>query len=321
MTPSAAPAADLFADLGPLHRRRAVAVGEVLPMPMLEGVDHHYPVVDGLRLHCATMGSGEPLVLLHGWPQHWWSWRHVMAPLATRYRVLCPDIRGLGWSDGGDPSGYSLRRLAADVVGVLDHFGVERTRLVGHDWGSAIGYQACLDRPDRFRQYVALAGVHPWAPTGSSPRLYLRPWHIYALALLGPWATTRLGIPENALHAWRHAGSFSPAAAQAYLDAVKLPKAATATQAYYRNVVLRELPRYVTQHRKWRLSVPTLHLIGAHDPLTRGLSQSAVRFADEMTFESLAECGHFIAEEAPDTLVARLLEFLGSDVRSETTDA
>ncbi|WP_433732646.1 alpha/beta fold hydrolase [Nocardia sp. CA-129566] len=78
-----------------------------------------------MRIHYAEAGTGEPLILLHGWPQHWWEWRQVIAPLARRYRVICPDIRGLGWSEGSG-GGYTFERLARDLVELMDQLGVRR---------------------------------------------------------------------------------------------------------------------------------------------------------------------------------------------------
>jgi pimeloyl-ACP methyl ester carboxylesterase len=280
-----------------------------LPLPHVEGVEHRWTSIDGLRLHYAEAGEGPPVVLVHGWPQHWWSWRHAIGPLSERFRVICPDIRGLGWSEGSTaPGGYTLHRLAADVLGMLDVLGIESARLVGHDWGAAIGYRACLNWPDRFQRYVALGGVHPWAAF-SRPRLYVRPWHIYALAGLSPAATTRLGIPESALRAWRHVGRFTPEEEQVYLSALRLPSAAAATRQYYRNVVLREIPHFWRHHRAMRNGVPTLHLNGARDPLTQGLSRGYRPYAPEMDLQTLPGCGHFIGEEAPELLVDRLIQF------------
>src|SRR5215211_4049961 len=137
------------------------------PQPPCPGVAHGSAVVDGLRLHYAEAGEGDPLVLVHGWPQHWWEWRHVIGPLAQRHRVICPDIRGLGWSKGpgpeASPAQYSFGRLAADLVGLLDALQIERAHLVGHDWGSALGYRALLSWPARFRSAVMMGGVHPWS--------------------------------------------------------------------------------------------------------------------------------------------------------------
>jgi pimeloyl-ACP methyl ester carboxylesterase len=110
----------------------------MIEMPHVEGVAHRYHLVDGVRIHVAEAGDGPPLVLLHGWPQHWWSWREVIGPLSERHRVICPDIRGVGWSDL-PRRGYDLRTLSHDLLGLLDVLGLGRVRLVGHDWGFLIG--------------------------------------------------------------------------------------------------------------------------------------------------------------------------------------
>src|SRR3712207_1529867 len=99
-----------------------------LPMPIVDRGEHHFATIDGLRVHWAEAGEGQPLVLLHGWPQHWYAGRAVIPRLSEDYRVICPDFRGLGWSEG-PRRGYSLRRLAADVVALLAHLGLERVRL------------------------------------------------------------------------------------------------------------------------------------------------------------------------------------------------
>jgi pimeloyl-ACP methyl ester carboxylesterase len=281
-------------------------------MPHVDGVEHRVVVVDGLRLHYAEAGAGDPLVLLHGWPQHWWCWRDTIGPLAARYRVICPDTRGQGWSEGSATGyrGYRLHRLAADLAGLLDALGIERVRLVGHDWGAAIGYRACLNWPERFERYVALAGVTPWAASGAPLLLWLRPWHIYALAVLGPRATTRLGLPEHALRAWRHVGRFTPDETQTYLGPLRRPASAGATHAYYRSVVFHEIPHFLRHYRSIRLHVPTLHLNGEQDPLTRGVSDSYRRYAEHMQLELIPGCGHFMPEERPAWLLERLLPFL-----------
>src|SRR5436190_14277529 len=108
-----------------------------LPMPKVDGVAHLFLSVRGTILHVAEAGTGPPLVLLHGWPQHWWSWRALIPSLAASNRVLCPDMRGLGWSEGHEGS-YRWGDLAADLFAVLDALGCDRVRLVGHDWGVAI---------------------------------------------------------------------------------------------------------------------------------------------------------------------------------------
>ena len=145
----------------------------MLQMPHLDGVEHRHLVVNGVRIHLAEAGEGPPLVLLHGWPQHWWSWRELIGPLARDYRVICPDVRGMGWSDI-PRDGYDLRTLAEDVLALLDELGLERVRLAGHDWGFLTGYAVCFLAPQRVERFVPMGGVTPWSAIGAPPVLYLR---------------------------------------------------------------------------------------------------------------------------------------------------
>jgi pimeloyl-ACP methyl ester carboxylesterase len=279
-----------------------------LPVPGPVEIEHGFASVDGLRLHYAAAGQGEALVLLHGWPQHWWSWRALIGPLAEHYRVICPDVRGLGWSAGGSAD-HSLGRLAADVVDLLDQLEIESACLVGHDWGAAIGYQACLDRPGRFRAFMPIGGLTPWSSEGASLRLWARPWHIPILAAGGRSPRLTRRIAANSLRAWRGEGAFSSSELDVYLDSVATPESAAATQRYYRTVALTEIPRFVRHHSEMLLSTPTLHLNGELDPLTIGVPDSYRRYAGRMRLELLAGCGHFIAEEAPEQLLGRIESF------------
>src|SRR5438309_1597769 len=156
------------------------------PLPRLAGVEHRRVVLpSGIALHVAEAGSGakRPVVLVHGWPQHWWCWRGVIPQLARDRRVICPDLRGFGWSDA-PPGAYDKQALAADVIGLLDALGLERVDLVAHDWGAWIGFILCLEHPQRFAHYLALNMYTPW-PDPPSPRgitVLARLWYQVALA-------------------------------------------------------------------------------------------------------------------------------------------
>src|SRR5205823_11418725 len=104
-------------------------------LPPVSGVKHRTVNANGVDLHVAEAGDGPPLLLVHGWPQHWWIWRHLIPPLAERYRVLAPDLRGHGWSDA-PPHDYAKTTFAADLLALLDAEGIERTRIIAHDWGA-----------------------------------------------------------------------------------------------------------------------------------------------------------------------------------------
>src|SRR3954467_9527308 len=105
-----------------------------LPLPHVDGVQHRVVIAGGARFHVAEAGDGPPLVLLHGWPQHWGSWRHLIGPLAERHRVLCPDVRGLGWSSGANGA-MSFDALADDLIAQLDELVLERV----HPWATTGG--------------------------------------------------------------------------------------------------------------------------------------------------------------------------------------
>ena len=287
----------------------STAAQPTLPLPWVAGVEHRFIDVLGTRFHYAEAGSGPPLVLLHGWPQHWWSWRMVIGELSKHYRVICPDIRGMGWSEGAE-GGFGWDDLSADLVDLLDALGLDRVRLVGHDWGSLIGYRTAIRHPERLESLVAMAGIHPWQVRHTTAVTWRRPWHIWTIALLGGVGVTRLGLGERALREWRHHGAFTEDEAAVYMGALRRPSSVAATRRFDRNIPKFEIPRGLREYRRWRNPVPTLHLNGAEDPLTPEHPRGFEPYADRMELEVIPNCGHFIAEEAPDFLVDRLLSFL-----------
>ncbi|QZH69435.1 alpha/beta fold hydrolase [Mycolicibacterium farcinogenes] len=289
------------------------AAVDMLPMPHVDGTSHRYVTTrDGCEVHVAEAGAGDPLVLVHGWPQHWYAWRAVLGALAGRFRVICPDVRGLGWSaaTGGD---WSLRRLATDIIDVMDALGIDQAGVVGHDWGAAIAYQLGLDHPRRITKLMPLAGLHPWTAIGLHPRAIWRPWHVYTAAALGSINNTLLQVPRTSLHTWRHVGAFTPAETEIYCSSMRQPHTLTATKQYYRNVIAREVPYFWRYAKNLTLTVPVLHLNGANDPLTQRLSDAYRRYAPNMELVNLPACGHFIAEERPDELIGYLNTFFGAE--------
>jgi pimeloyl-ACP methyl ester carboxylesterase len=280
------------------------------PMPHIPGVEHRFVDVGGVRLHIAEAGQGDPVVLLHGWPQHWWSWRELIGPLSERYRVLCPDIRGMGWSQA-PASGYGVWDLTAELWGVLDDLGLHRVRLIGQDWGTVTGYHACFEAPERIERFVPISGVHPWSALGSSLATFVRPWHIYLQASpVGPVLNRWFAFPERLLRYWRHAGRFTDEEAGIYTRPLRRPGSLRATVQRYRSIVGREIPWYLRNCRRLRLSVPTLHINGDRDPLAQGIPDSWRRFADEMRWEVAPDCGHFPPEEQPEWVLEQATEFL-----------
>lgn len=288
-------------------------------MPSLAGVEHRIVNAGGLAMHVAEAGSGEPLVMLHGWPQHWWCWRYVIPRLAERYRVICPDLRGHGWTEA-PAHGYEKEQLAGDVLNLLDALELERVRLVGHDWGGWAGFLLCLREPARVERFLALNIIHPWPP--NDPRNLLSAWRVAYQWLLGaPMAGPALlrRFPERLVGAGlrrsaQRSDAFSAEDLRIFADRFRDPARAEATAQLYRTFQLREqLPVARGRYRSQRLVTPTLLLFGVADQvipvrMLRGYEP----YAHDMTVELVESAGHFIAEDAPDLVVDRALRFFAS---------
>ncbi|MEA2480713.1 MAG: hypothetical protein QOJ07_2635, partial [Thermoleophilaceae bacterium] len=159
-------------------------------LPTLDGVRHSNITVNGVSIHLAEAGArdGDAIVMQHGWPQNWWCWHKLIPTFAgAGFRVICPDLRGHGWS-GAPPGGYDKHQLAHDLIGVMDALGLERVKLVGHDWGAMAGFLACIESPDRFERFLALGIVPPFPST--NPRAPLHFWRFYYQFLIAS------GLPE-----------------------------------------------------------------------------------------------------------------------------
>jgi len=136
-------------------------------------ITHRTVETNGIKLHIAEAGQGPPVVLLHGFPELWYSWRHQLPALAEAgYHAIAPDVRGYGGSDAPQPiEAYNMRSMTADVVGLLDALGERSAVVVGHDWGSPIAWSCALLYPDRFSAVVAMSV--PYLPRGPLPPLQL----------------------------------------------------------------------------------------------------------------------------------------------------
>ena len=292
-------------------------------LPELAGVRHRILDLPGLRMHVAEAGDGPPLVLLHGFPQHWWAWRKVIPPLAEHYRVICPDLRGAGWTDA-PPGGYTRDQLLADVLALLDALQLEKVDLLGYDWGGMVGYRVCLAHPERVGRFVNIATPHPYPRLRPRALLYLwRVWPMFAVAMpgLGPWL---LRSGRQRLPRWMMTGdtddpsAFSPDDIDAFVSRLKDPARAAAGSKLYRSFILAEAKRSSAgAYHGTRLTTPTLSFYGAvlyGDPLitqpdTLGGYED---YADDITMEYVPGTGYYIAEERPDVVVRRTLEFLSA---------
>ncbi len=286
--------------------------------PHVGGVSHRTVRARGLDFHVAEAGQGDDVVLcLHGWPQHWYEWRHLMPELADAgHRVLAMDLRGFGWSDA-PRRGYEKENMADDVLAVLDELGLARVKLVGHDWGGWIGFLLALREPDRVTRFLALNIVHPWPARGSLLRNGWRFW--YQQAILAPGLGSRLQrggrfVPWIIRHWTAEASAWDEETIRAFADAFTRPDHARAGVQVYRVFNFKELlPVARGRYAGCRLAVPTLLLFGSEDRVLRpAMLAGYERHADEMSVELVPGCGHFTADERPDLVAERAREFLAA---------
>ncbi|HEV1997221.1 MAG TPA: alpha/beta hydrolase [Candidatus Dormibacteraeota bacterium] len=282
-------------------------------MPHVAGVRHRMVDVGGLKLHVAEAGKGEPVVMLHGWPQHWYVWRHVIPELAKHYHVFCPDLRGFGWSEA-PPSGYDKEQLATDMLKLLDELNIGPVRLVGHDWGGFVGFLMCLREPDRFERYLALNIITPWVSRGPTLRNIHRSWYQAVMASgVGGWVF-RLRPPFlNALlrSAAVDPGAWSGADMDSFLGRLHQPERANASTQIYRSLLTREGAAWMAgKYADRRLEVPTLMLFGEQDlAISPSMIMGFEEHTDDMRLELVPGCGHFIADERPDLVIEAALRF------------
>ncbi len=299
------------------HDRRA-ATATTRPLPHVEGVTHRYVETPRLRFHLAEAGPPDapPLLMLHGWPQHWYMWRHQIPVLSQHFRLLMPDMRGEGWSDA-PPRGYDKRELADDVLALLDALELDRVRLMGHDWGGWCGFLMCLKEPQRFERYVALNIPPPWGKL--SLRNTVETWRFWyqwvQASPIGGWLVRDTGyIRTMFAHAAARPDVWSDEDVETYASQFREPARAEASVQLYRTFNTREFMEVIRgrYYDNSRLTTPTLLIFGTDDfaiPITF-VDGDHGEYADHMRVDLVPNVGHFIAEEAPELVNERALQFL-----------
>jgi pimeloyl-ACP methyl ester carboxylesterase len=276
-------------------------------LPFVEGVEHRRVAVDGVELHVAEAGQvgAPPLLLLHGWPQHWWSWRRMIGPLAERHRVIAPDLRGWGWSDA-PPGDYAKHTFVADMVALLDAEGLEQVDVIGHDWGGWTGFLLALEHPHRVRRLVGLDIPPPWRGRPDPRRLGAVALLSYQLPLaLG---LCRPGLVKQVIKAGS-ARQWTDEELDTYAEVFRDPARARASEACYRTFLTREMPAIIAGrgHRPEELEVPSLLIMGGQSLLNRTLAPEPSR---NLRVEAIPGVGHFVPEEAPSEALSLAQPFL-----------
>jgi pimeloyl-ACP methyl ester carboxylesterase len=268
-----------------------------------------------VQLVVHEMGSptGAPVVLLHGFPECAYAWRHQARALVDAgFRVIVPDQRGYARSD--KPRGliaYRIDRLAGDVVGLLDTLEIPRADVVGHDWGGTVGWTFAALHPGRVRRLVAMNGPHPAHAAReirTNPAQLRRSSYmfLFQIPVLAERILLRRGFVARALHgSAAQRGRIEDEAIDVYTSALHQPGAATGMLSWYR-AAMRLRPPTLPQ-----VLARTLVIWGDRDPaLGRRLAQPPERYVRDLQVRHVPDAGHWVQEEQPELVNSLLLEFL-----------
>jgi len=283
---------------------------------MTAAITHTTITTNGVALDVAESGpeNGPCVILLHGFPETWLCWRHLIGPLAEAgYRVLAPNQRG--YPGSGRPRQvceYALDVLAGDVVGLIEATGRGKAVVVGHDWGGVVAWWVATRHPERVERLAVLNAPHPVAFRRylvRHPTQFLRSWYTFFFQLpwlpealfrrIGRWLLVRTSCP----------GAFSEEALDGYQRAWSEPGALTGMIHWYR-AALRHRPSAPPDPR---VHVPTLLIWGTGDAfLMRGLADASLALCDDGRLAWLEGVTHWVPHEEPERVVRLLLDSLGA---------
>jgi len=294
-------------------------------------ITHGFATTNGIRLHYAESGHGENLViLLHGFPEFWYSWRHQLTFLGRRHHVVAPDMRGYNLSDKPTRiSDYTIDTLVEDVIGLIDHFGASQAAIVGHDWGAGVAWAVAQKHPARVSK-LAVMQVPPAAAwrANMTLRQLFRSWYMFFFQLPRvPEAVIRRGDLAGLDRVFKdqviRKGSFDDADIEAYKAALRQPGALTSAINYYRANVLRLMRRSKKQtstevnsnadeKSSGGIRVPTLFIFGEQDLAILPQTVRGVEKYIDAPYRELRihDSGHWVQNEAVNEVNTALEEFL-----------
>lgn len=280
---------------------------------------HEFTQTNQIRLHYVTQGDGDLVVLLHGFPEFWYSWRFQIPILANNFKVVVPDLRG--YNDSDKPlNGYDIDTLAQDIVGLIHSLGYSKAHVVGHDCGGMIAWNIAHRFPDLLQSLSLLNAPHPYRLlrdiSGSVEHL-LKHWQMLAFQIPGvPEILIRRNLADFVKNCFQvqavRKAAFSGEVLQIYQAALEKKGAIASALSYYRQLLnpqswLSKLGAYPSP-----IDVPTLVLWGEDDTLVspklgKGLEDFVTA---PFKLKLIPECGHWIQQEVPRLVNSELLNFL-----------
>lgn len=281
--------------------------------------NHQFAEVNGVRLHYVREGSGEPVVLLHGWPGFWYEWHRNIRPLAERFDVIVPDMRGFAYSDKPDvlpEDGYTDIHMADDIAALIAHLGFDTVHMVGNDFGAAWAQRFARRHTAKLDKLMLFDP--PYAGIGGRWFEMPQPFNSwYMFFHQQPWAEDLVGATRAStetylrhfLHHWSHdTDVFNDDDIAEWVEAYSQPGALRGGFNCYRAVF-----RAAGIGDTTPISVPTRILWGDNDPIlpfawSDNLGQAFTNF----TLKKMEGLGHFMHAEAPERVNREVIEFLGS---------
>ncbi len=295
----------------------------MVTMPALDGVEHRYvDLGDGVTIHVADAGppDGPTVMLVHGFPENWWEWHELIGPLAADgYRVLCPDLRGAGWSSA-PRSRYTKAEMAEDLAAVLDRLNVATVKLVAHDWGGPVAFIMMLRHPEKVTGFFGVNTVAPYVKRNlSMVRNMWRFWYQIPMALpvIGPRV---ISDPKarffKLLASWVGGGFSVPEDdVRMYIECMRQPGHAVAGSRWYRTFQTTEMLRWIRgEYDDVRVDVPVRWLSGTEDPvITPDLLDGYADRISDFEVELVDGVGHWIVEQRSELVLDRVRAFLNAE--------
>lgn len=283
---------------------------------------HKYITVNGVQLHYVQAGKGEKLVvLLHGWPEFWYTWRHQIPALADKFTVVAPDLRG--FNDSDKPRGvanYHANVVAKDIVELIAALGFEKAHVVGHDWGGAIAYNIAIQHPEAVDKLVIMNAPHPaifMKALVSNPRQLMRSYYMFLFQL--PWLPEKLIGRDlttffyKAFRGWCYnKDAFTPEDIQEFVNAYSKPGALESSINYYR-AGIRLGPREASKGTlNKKIQSKTLVIWGEGDKaLGKELTYNMDKYFDNgYDVVYIPNCSHWVQNDCPDEVNTHMLQFL-----------
>ena len=277
-----------------------------------------YINANGVRFHYVEQGKGPLVLLIHGFPEFWYSWRYQIPVLAEAgYHVVAPDLRGYNLTEKPD-WGYDIATLSADVVELIRAFGTEKAILIGHDWGGAIAWYTATVHAEHLQKLVVMNCPHPNLLYKGirRPAQLKKSWYMFFFQLprIPEWIISKndYQFVKRALKGSAiQKAAFDREALQQYRDAIARPKALTCAINYYRVMfrdflVKRKLPL------DQGVRIPTLLVWGEQDiALGKELNDGLSTWVEDLTVRYLPDSGHWVQQEKHEEVNRIVLEFLG----------